>query len=60
MPLIVVVGFVDGKLSHEHIYWHQVSVLVQVGMLDPTNLPVNGIASAKRMDEIRLRLTRYE
>ncbi len=60
IPLVVVVGFDDGKVTHEHIYWDQASVLVQLGMLDPANLPVNGIASAQRMDEIRLRLTRYE
>lgn len=37
-------GFEDGKLAHEHIYWVQASLLVQVGLLDPAGLPVAGLA----------------
>ncbi len=40
MAVAVVVGFKDGKISHEHIYWDQAGVLVQVGLLDPRGLPV--------------------
>ncbi len=43
----VIVGFKDNKVSHEHIYWDQASILVQIGLLDPTGLPVNGVNSAK-------------
>ena len=43
----VVVGFKDGKISHEHIYWDQATVLVQVGLLDPKGLPVGGAESAR-------------
>ena len=32
IPLIAIVRFVDGKVAHEHIYWDQASVLVQVIM----------------------------
>jgi carboxymethylenebutenolidase len=42
IPVIVVVGFEDGKVRHEHIYWDQASVLVQAGLLDPGALPVAG------------------
>ena len=52
IPLVVIVGFNDGKVTHEHIYWDQASVLVQIGLLDTKNLPVNGIETAKRMEEI--------
>ena len=45
----VVVGFSEGKVSHEHIYWDQASVLVQIGLLDPTGLPVVGAESARRV-----------
>jgi carboxymethylenebutenolidase len=48
-PLVVVVEFRDGKLAHEHIYWDQASVLVQLGLLDPSNLPVVGIEAAKKI-----------
>src|SRR6266478_8804843 len=48
IPLIVVVHFRDGKLAHEHIYWDQASVLVQLGLIDPTSLPVAGAESARK------------
>ena len=47
--LVVIVNFRDGKLASEHIYWDQASVLVQIGLLDPTGLPVAGRASAAKV-----------
>ena len=49
IPLVAIVNFRGGKLYHEHIYWDQASVLVQIGLLDPTGLPVAGIAIAKKL-----------
>jgi carboxymethylenebutenolidase len=49
VPLVAIVRFRDGKLAHEHIYWDQASVLVQIGLLDPAKLPVVGIESAKKV-----------
>lgn len=49
VPLVVIVHFRDGKLAHEHIYWDQASVLVQLGLLDPGTLPVAGIDSARKV-----------
>src|SRR5262249_28405149 len=49
VPLVVVVHFRDGKLAHEHIYWDQASVLVQLGLLDPKTLPVVGAESAAKV-----------
>lgn len=48
VPLVAIVRFVDGKVAHEHIYWDQASVLVQVGLLDPTGLPVAGVETARK------------
>lgn len=48
VPLVVVVHFRAGKLAHEHIYWDQASVLVQLGLLDPRMLPVAGVESARK------------
>ncbi len=48
VPLIVVVHFRDGKLAHEHIYWDQAAVLVQLGFIDASRLPVAGIESAHK------------
>jgi carboxymethylenebutenolidase len=49
---VVVMNFKDGKISHEHIYWDQASVLVQVGLLDPKLLPVTGKEQTKRLVEL--------
>jgi carboxymethylenebutenolidase len=46
VPVVVVVGFEDGRASHEHIYWDQATVLVQAGLLDPAGLPVVGSEQA--------------
>ena len=49
VPLVAIVRFVDGKVAHEHIYWDQASVLVQVGLLDPASLPVAGAETALKV-----------
>jgi carboxymethylenebutenolidase len=49
MAVAVIVGFKDGKISHEHIYWDQAGVLVQIGLLDPKGLPVSGGESARKV-----------
>lgn len=41
--------FQNGKIAHEHIYWDQASVLVQIGKLDPRGLPVAGIETAHKV-----------
>jgi carboxymethylenebutenolidase len=48
-PFCVVVKFEGGKVAHEHIYWDQASLLVQIGLLDPAGLPVSGIEQAERV-----------
>ena len=49
VPLLAVIKFRGNKLYHEHIYWDQASVLVQVGLLDPKLLPVAGIETARKL-----------
>jgi carboxymethylenebutenolidase len=49
VPLVAIVRFRDGKLAHEHIYWDQASVLVQIGLLDAAKLPVAGVESARKV-----------
>jgi carboxymethylenebutenolidase len=48
VPLVAIVRLRGDKLAHEHIYWDQASVLVQLGLLDPSKLPVAGIESAHK------------
>jgi carboxymethylenebutenolidase len=52
--LVVIVHFRDGKLAHEHIYWDQASVLVQLGLLDPAKLPVAGKETALKLTDSAL------
>jgi carboxymethylenebutenolidase len=49
VPLVVIVHFRDGKLAHEHIYWDQASVLVQLGLIDETKFPVAGARTAEKV-----------
>src|SRR6184192_3017958 len=49
IPLVAIVRFRDNKLAHEHIYWDQASLLVQLGLLDQNTLPVAGIESARKV-----------
>ncbi len=52
IPMLGVIKFRGPKLCHEHIYWDQASILVQLGLLDPTGLPVAGAVTAhKLLDE---------
>lgn len=44
---VVVVQFDSGKLAHEHLYWDQASVLVQLGLLQPSGLPIVGSEGAR-------------
>jgi carboxymethylenebutenolidase len=46
---VVIVGIEDDKVSYEHIIWDQATVLVQLGLLDPTGLPVTGAGAAAKL-----------
>src|SRR5215471_2112418 len=47
VALVVVVQFEGNKLAHEHLYWDQASVLVQLGLLQRDGLPVVGAEGAR-------------
>jgi carboxymethylenebutenolidase len=49
IPLVAIVGFREGKLAHEHIYWDQASVLKQLGLLTDPSLPVFGVETARKL-----------
>jgi carboxymethylenebutenolidase len=52
--LVVIVHFRGKKLSSEHIYWDQASVLAQIGLLDTSRLPVVGVEAAKKLADTSL------
>src|SRR5262245_20253667 len=53
LAFCVVVRFEDGKVAHEHIYWDQASLLVQVGLIDRAGLPVTGVEQAGNVLDVR-------
>jgi carboxymethylenebutenolidase len=54
IPMVAIVQFEGDKLVHEHIYWDQASVLVQLGLLDPRGLPVAGAETAHKVLDVSL------
>ena len=54
IPHVVVMKFAGNKIAHEHIYWDQASVLVQIGVLDTNtnNLPTKGIEQSRKLQEL--------
>ena len=55
VPLVAIVGFRDGKLAHENIYWDQASVLKQIGLLSGDGLPVHGAETARKVLDLQKR-----
>jgi len=53
LPHVVVMKFENGKVAHEHVWWDQASLLVQVGLLDPASLPVAGVEQARKLLRVR-------
>ncbi|AFY84159.1 ester cyclase [Oscillatoria acuminata] len=39
MVIVIVVGFRDGKIAYERLYWDRASLLEQVGWLAPSYIP---------------------
>ena len=51
IPHVVVMKFRNNKISHEHIYWDQASVLVLLGLLKQEGLPITGLEQTKKLLE---------
>ncbi len=49
LPVVVVMGFEGDKVAYERIYWDQATLLVQVGLIDETSLPVTGVVQAEKV-----------
>jgi carboxymethylenebutenolidase len=49
IPTVAIIKFEGDKLVHEHIYWDQATVLVQIGLLDPRGLPIAGVETARKV-----------
>jgi carboxymethylenebutenolidase len=49
VPHVAIIGFENGKIASEHIYWDQATVLVQLGVLDAKHLPALGVEQSDRL-----------
>ncbi len=49
VPLVAIVGFREGKVAFERVYWDQASVLKQIGLLEQARLPVFGVETARKV-----------
>ena len=49
LPHVGIIGFRDGLICSEHIYWDHACALVQIGALESGNLPVLGAEQAGRL-----------
>jgi carboxymethylenebutenolidase len=56
VAVVVVVQFDGDKMAHEHLYWDQASVLVQLGLLQQGGLPVIGVEGARSLLDRSIRL----
>ena len=56
VAFVVVVQFDGDKMVHEHLYWDQASVLVQLGLLERGRLPVVGAEGARSLLDRSIRL----
>lgn len=52
IPHVVIMKFKNNKISHEHIYWDQASVLIQIGLLKPEKIPITGIEQTKKLVDL--------
>jgi carboxymethylenebutenolidase len=51
LPVVAIVQFRGDKLCAERLYWDQASLLVQIGLLDPTQYPVTGAEAAASVQD---------
>jgi carboxymethylenebutenolidase len=56
VAMLIVVQFEGDKMAHEHLYWDQASVLVQLGLWQPAGLPVVGADGARSVLDRSIRL----
>lgn len=49
VALVVVVQLQGDEIARERIYWDQASVMVQIGLLEASTLPVTGVESARKL-----------
>jgi carboxymethylenebutenolidase len=49
LPVVVIMSFAGDRVSCEHIYWDQASLLRQIGLLEAGDLPIAGAEQASAL-----------
>ncbi|KIG18490.1 Dienelactone hydrolase family protein [Enhygromyxa salina] len=49
LPVTAIVEFERDKIAHEHLYFDQATLLIQLGVLQPGALPMTGVESAHKL-----------
>jgi carboxymethylenebutenolidase len=49
VAVVGIIKFDNGKIANEHLYWDHGSVLAQLGVIDPAQVPVKGAESARTL-----------
>ena len=49
LPVTAIIEFERDKIAHEHLYFDQATLLIQLGVLQPSAVPMNGIESAHKL-----------
>lgn len=52
IPLVVICTFKNNKLESERAYWDNASMLSQLGVLDPGDLPIPQTQSAQKLKKL--------
>jgi carboxymethylenebutenolidase len=52
IPLIIIFTFRGEKVASERLYWDQASLLLQLGVLDPSSLPITGAHSVQKLQQL--------
>jgi carboxymethylenebutenolidase len=47
LAFVTIIQFRGDLIAHEHLYWDQASMLVQLGLLDAGGLPIAGADTAR-------------
>lgn len=52
IPMVLIFSFENNKIKSERIYWDLASTLKQMGLLQSDTLPIVGVESAKKLQEL--------
>ena len=55
VPMVIICTFKNGKLESERAYWDYASMLAQIGVLDPSGLPITTTENVETLRKLAKR-----